>query len=110
MFIGESKDNADDSDKDDSDNSDDDDDEIPFACFICRNKFTLECQPVTTACNHYFCLQCINKKVKCAVCNKVTNGVFNRATKLIKRITEKSGVEINNHINATKVSSWDVIQ
>ena len=99
-------------DSDNSDNSDEEDeeDEIPFACFICRSKFTLECQPVITSCNHYFCLQCINKKLKCAVCSKVTNGVFNRATKLIKRIIEQQGIEINNHITTNKISSWDVIE
>ena len=52
----------------------------PFACHICRQKFT---KPVKTQCNHYFCQKCAlghyAKSPKCAVCGKPTKGIFNTA-------------------------------
>lgn len=58
---------------------------FPFACFICRGKFV---NPVVTICGHYFCSACAierNKKsVRCAVCDKPTNGIFNKGWKLIR--------------------------
>lgn len=38
--------------------SDEDEDSLPFACFICREPFTLEKNPVVTKCKHYFCESC----------------------------------------------------
>ena len=96
-------------DDDDNDNSDDDkyainlsdDDEdenggqkmdtdgLPFACYICRDRFT---NPVVTVCKHYFCSACAleyakrNKTKNCALCGKNTSGVFNHAAKLAKKI------------------------
>ena len=72
------------------------DDEMPFACYICRKDFK---NPVVTACNHYFCGKCImtykggpegkGSPTKCPVCGKQTFGVYNTATKLLKRIAER---------------------
>jgi RING finger protein 113A len=59
--------------------------DLPFACFICRGPFA---DPVQTLCGHYFCGPCARNRAssKCAVCEKQTSGVFNRAEKLIKRL------------------------
>jgi RING finger protein 113A len=73
-------------------------DSLPFACLLCRNKFT---DPVVTGCNHYFCQKCIMQHVKsngthangvsattssaCPVCQKDTHGVFNYPSKLFQK-------------------------
>ncbi len=83
-------------DAEDDDNKyeiDSDEEDLPFACFICREDFK---NPVVTLCGHYFCGECAlntSKKSgnKCAVCNKQTFGVFNRAHKLLKKIATKKG-------------------
>eukprot|EP00871_Galdieria_phlegrea_P001551 jgi/Galph1/2397/GphlegSOOS_G1061.1 len=61
--------------------------ELPFACFICRNKFR---SPIVTLCGHYFCEECAlryhrQNNGKCAVCSKATKGVFNTAWKLLQK-------------------------
>lgn len=67
-----------------------DDDELPFACYICRNPFK---KPVVTKCKHYFCETCAlkhyKKTTKCFVCGAQTNGVFNPAKDILKKIEEK---------------------
>ncbi len=69
---------------------DDDDDGLPFACYICRGDFV---NPVVTLCGHYFCSQCAlnasRNDSKCQACGKQTNGVFNSARKLIKKIKDR---------------------
>jgi len=64
-----------------------DGDDLPFACHICRGDFV---NPIVTLCGHYFCSKCAleaNKKSpKCAICDKQTFAVFNRATKLVKKL------------------------
>lgn len=64
-----------------------DDDNLPFACFICRERFT---NPVITKCSHYFCEACALKQYKkskrCYVCGAQTNGVFNPAKNLMEKI------------------------
>lgn len=71
---------------------DDDADGLPFACFICRGDFV---NPVVTLCGHYFCSKCAldasRNDSKCQACGKQTNGVFNSARKLIKKIKERKG-------------------
>ena len=92
----EGNDDDDDDDEDDDDNKyaiDSDEEDLPFACYICREDFT---NPVVTVCGHYFCGDCAMNSAKksgnkCAVCNKQTFGVFNRAHKLLKRIAMKKG-------------------
>ena len=65
----------------------DDDDDLPFACFICRESFK---NPVVTKCKHYFCEACALKHYKkskrCYVCGVQTNGMFNPAKELIKKM------------------------
>lgn len=70
--------------------SDSDDEKgLPFACYICRQPFT---DPVATRCKHYFCEHCAlkhnSKNKNCFVCNKPTNGVFNTAHEIIKKMKE----------------------
>mmetsp|Transcript_31469 Transcript_31469/g.99796 ORF Transcript_31469/g.99796 Transcript_31469/m.99796 type:complete len:368 (-) Transcript_31469:73-1176(-) len=71
----------------------DESEDMPFACHICREKFTLDKDPVQTLCNHYFCQKCAFDRSKtdptCAICSKATGGVFNIARKLIARIRER---------------------
>lgn len=66
---------------------DNDDDELPFACFICRQPFV---DPVVTKCKHYFCEHCAlkhhSKNKKCFVCNKPTDGIFNAAHEIRKKM------------------------
>lgn len=65
----------------------DDEDALPFACFICRQPFV---DPVVTRCKHYFCEHCAlkhhAKNKKCFVCNKFTNGIFNTAHEIKKKM------------------------
>lgn len=65
----------------------DDDDDLPFACFICRESFK---NPVVTKCKHYFCEACVlrhyKKSKRCYVCGVQTNGMFNPAKELIKKL------------------------
>jgi hypothetical protein len=70
-----------------------DEDDLPFACFICREPFT---NPVVTMCGHYFCGNCAFDACKangnkCPVCNKQTFGVFNKATKIVKKMAQMKG-------------------
>lgn len=64
--------------------------EFPFACHLCREGFT---DPVVTLCGHYFCQKCAidhsKKNTKCAICDKQTFGIFNKARKLIKYMQQK---------------------
>ncbi|XP_073309201.1 zinc finger CCCH domain-containing protein 1-like [Primulina huaijiensis] len=65
----------------------DDENSLPFACFICREPFV---DPVMTKCKHYFCEHCALKhharNKKCFVCNQPTNGIFNTAFEIRKRM------------------------
>ncbi|GAA6001809.1 hypothetical protein JCM10207_002330 [Rhodosporidiobolus poonsookiae] len=71
--------------------SDSDNEDLPFACLICRKPFGPD--PVVTLCGHYFDSACAIKRFaktgKCFACGAGTNGVFNRATKLIARQKER---------------------
>jgi hypothetical protein len=66
--------------------------ELPFACFICRERFE---DPVETRCGHYFCESCALKRMKkttrCAVCNEPTHGILNTATKIRDAIRRSGG-------------------
>lgn len=67
-------------------------DDLPFACFICRERFE---DPVETRCGHFFCetcaLQRMKKSSRCAVCNEPTHGIFNTATKIRDAIRRSGG-------------------
>lgn len=64
-----------------------DSDGFPFACFICRGKFT---SPVVTLCSHYFCEPCILQHLEsastCPICMKQLRGILNSASKLIAKL------------------------
>ncbi|XP_073026668.1 zinc finger CCCH domain-containing protein 1-like [Primulina eburnea] len=64
-----------------------DENALPFACFICREPFV---DPVVTKCKHYFCEHCALKhharNKKCFVCNQPTNGIFNTAFEIRKKM------------------------
>lgn len=74
----------------------DDDDEwkelkdIPFACVICKKDYK---SPIVTKCAHYFCESCAisryRKNPGCAICGKRTDGVFNVAKNLRKKLDRK---------------------
>jgi RING finger protein 113A len=93
---------------------DDEDEILPFACFICREDFN---QPVVTLCGHYFCSSCAfesNKKnPKCPCCDKYTNGIFNKATKLIKKLVESGKMNEEDvgivKVTNTKRGTWEEI-
>ena len=70
--------------------SDDSDEDVPFACLICRKHYT---DPVMTRCGHYYCSACAIKRYaktpKCLACGATTGGIFNRADKIIEKVTKK---------------------
>lgn len=90
----------------------DGEEEFPFACFICREPFV---DPVVTPCGHYFCEKCAlarnRKNTHCAACDKQTNGVFNRARKLIKfmqSLPGQSNTEQRVEVKKSRpVGSWE---
>jgi RING finger protein 113A len=59
--------------------------ELPFACYICRKPFQ---NPIVTLCGHYFCQSCALERNqatgRCAVCDKPTMQIFNKAWKIIR--------------------------
>ena len=77
------------------------DDDLPFKCFICRNSFN---SPVVTKCKHYFCEGCalnhFKKTSRCYVCGQQTNGVFNIAKDIIKRLKQSDETEENDNPRA----------
>ncbi|KAM0755543.1 hypothetical protein T439DRAFT_330695 [Meredithblackwellia eburnea MCA 4105] len=89
------------------DSDSDDEEDLPFACLICRNPFGKE--PVVTLCGHYFDSSCAIKRFaktgKCFACGKPTNGVFNKATKLIEKQKERE--RINEAIAAANAEGSD---
>lgn len=73
-------------------------DDLPFACFSCRLPWP-ECKdPVVTRCKHYFCEGCALRNNsarqggKCAVCGIPTQGIFNVATEIIKKMKSTAAV------------------
>lgn len=80
--------------KRESESDESDEEDIPFACIICRQPYT---DPVVTKCHHYFCQACAikrySKNPKCAACGAPTNGIFNKADKIIARSKAKRAKE-----------------
>ena len=72
--------------KDKYDNTDGERD-FPQSCGICNKIWTNESDPVVTNCNHYFCQKCAieeyHKSPGCAICSKITQGIFNAAIKVV---------------------------
>ncbi|KAI5801609.1 hypothetical protein DFH27DRAFT_557324 [Peziza echinospora] len=65
--------------------------DIPFACVICKSDYK---SPIVTKCGHFFCEMCaINRYKKkipsCAICGGRTDGVFNGAKGLQKKLDLK---------------------
>ncbi|EPS58935.1 hypothetical protein M569_15875 [Genlisea aurea] len=79
-----------DEDEGGAEDEEDEDSQLPFACLICRESFV---DPVVTRCKHYFCEHCAlkhhAKNKKCFVCNQPTNGIFNTAFEIRKKIAPK---------------------
>jgi len=75
-----------------------DDDGLPFACYICRQHFV---DPVMTNCRHYFCSNCAiqqyTKTDACAICGEKTEGSFQSATKLMKKMKQKKSKNKRKH-------------
>lgn len=65
--------------------------DIPFACVICKKEYK---SPIVTKCGHYFCETCAINRYKrknpsCAICGSRTDGVFNVAKGLQKKLDLK---------------------
>lgn len=67
-----------------------DDETIPFKCLICRSSFK---NPIITKCKHYFCEKCAlshyKKSTRCFVCDTQTQGIFNPAKEIIRKLSQK---------------------
>ena len=70
--------------------------DLPFACYSCRLPWD-ECKnPVVTRCKHYFCEKCALKNNsarqggKCSVCGVPTQGIFNVASDIVKKMKSAS--------------------
>ncbi|KAK6532809.1 RNA-splicing factor [Arthrobotrys megalospora] len=63
---------------------------IPFKCVICKGDYKV---PIVTKCGHYFCEKCAlqryRKTPSCAICGAGTNGIFNTAKNLQKKLDRK---------------------
>ena len=74
----------------DESDSDSELENIPFACVICKGEYKT---PIVTKCGHYFCESCALKRYKknasCAICGAGTNGIFNGAKNLQKKLDKK---------------------
>jgi RING finger protein 113A len=61
--------------------------EVPFKCVICKEDYK---NPAVTKCGHYFCEKCAvdryRKNPSCKICGKRTDGVFNAAKSLQRKL------------------------
>jgi len=77
--------------------AEEEDDDLPFACYICRRPWGEAKHPVVTKCKHYFCEACAlkhqAKSAKCAVCEQPTQGIFNVAHDIVKKM-KKMGAKV----------------
>ncbi|GFH11474.1 hypothetical protein V8C86DRAFT_2877883 [Haematococcus lacustris] len=82
-------------DEDEAQGNQAEDDDLPFACFICRKPWGEAKNPVVTRCKHYFCESCALKRnaksSKCAVCEQPTQGIFNVAQDIVKKMKRNAG-------------------
>lgn len=73
--------------------SDSDEEELPFACFICRERWTKWSDPVVSRCGHYFCERCALKENaktgRCPACGQALQGIFNTAHEIVKKVREE---------------------
>ena len=77
----------------DDEGGEDEDDGLPFACYICRKPWEEVSDPVMTKCKHYFCEACAlqhnAKSTKCSVCDAPTQGLFNVAHDIKRKVKQK---------------------
>lgn len=77
----------------DEEGGEDEDDGLPFACYICRRPWEEVADPVVTRCKHYFCEACAlqhnAKSAKCFVCEAPTQGIFNIAHEIRRKVKQK---------------------
>ncbi|KAL8286649.1 hypothetical protein RQP46_004177 [Phenoliferia psychrophenolica] len=89
--------------------SDSEDEDLPFACLICRKPFSPD--PVVTLCGHFFDSACAIKRFaktgKCFACGKGTNGVFNKATKLLAKQKEREAIAEADRANEREFEEDD---
>jgi RING finger protein 113A len=68
--------------------------DIPFKCVICKDDYK---SPIQTKCGHYFCEKCAIERYRknpgCAICERGTDGVFNGAKGLKKKLERKKELE-----------------
>lgn len=79
---------------DEEEEAEEEGDELPFACYLCRKPWAEIRDPVVTRCKHYFCETCALRhnslnKAKCAICEQPTNGIFNVANDIVKKVKEQ---------------------
>jgi len=83
------------SDDEGSEEEEEEEDDLPFACYICREPWGQAKNPVVTRCKHYFCEKCAlkhnSKTSKCAVCEQPTQGIFNVAHEIVKKMKKVKG-------------------
>ena len=76
-----------------SGDEEEEDDGLPFACYICREPWEKIASPVVTKCKHYFCEKCAlehnAKSSKCFVCEAPTQGIFNVANDIKRKVKQK---------------------
>ncbi|KAL6807463.1 hypothetical protein GGI42DRAFT_320817 [Trichoderma sp. SZMC 28013] len=80
----------------DEENASEDDEspsmDIPRTCGLCDGEYK---SPVSTKCGHVFCEECALKRYRkdptCGTCGSATNGVFNSASRLVKRLATQDG-------------------
>ena len=77
----------------DEEGGEDKDDGLPFACYVCRKPWEEVADPVVTRCKHYFCEACAlqhnAKSAKCSVCEAPTQGIFNVAHDIKRKLKQK---------------------
>jgi len=76
------------------------DDGVPFACLLCRRPWEEAPDPVVTLCRHHFCeacalahAKCFVKSAKCFVCGTPTQGIFNVAHDVLKKLKRARGAK-----------------
>jgi len=79
------------------------DEQLPFKCLLCRKSFV---KPIVTKCKHYFCEKCAleqyRKSTRCFVCGVQTQGIFNPAKEISKRINTTGKDEENDSDSDTE--------
>lgn len=75
-----------------------DDEGLPLKCKICNQYFK---EPIVTKCNHYFCESCALKRYRedksCFICQKHTQGIFNEADRIAKKLAKMTKEEVEEY-------------